>query len=68
VIIRFGSALVNAIKIDDEMDIPKEFKQIRLCKKRRHFDYECPDKTSANPANVFKTEYFNVTIDMIRAS
>jgi hypothetical protein len=50
------------------MDILKEFEQIRLRKKKIHFDYECPDETSANPADVFRTEYFNVIVYIIRAS
>jgi hypothetical protein len=50
------------------MDIPREFKQIGLRKKKRHFDYEFPDETSANPADVFRSEYFNVIVDMIHAS
>jgi hypothetical protein len=64
----FDSALVTAIEIADETDIPREFKQIRLRKKKIHFDYECPDETSANPADILRTEYFYVIVDMIRAS
>jgi hypothetical protein len=64
----FDSALVTAIEITDEVDILREFKQIRLRKKKIHFDYECPDETTANPEDIFRTEYFNVILDMIHAS
>jgi hypothetical protein len=64
----FDSAFVTDIGIADKMDIPMEFKQIGLRKEKIHFDYKCPNETSANPADVFRTEYFYVIVNMIRAS
>jgi hypothetical protein len=50
------------------MGIPREFKQIRLCKNKRNFDYKHPEDISARPAKVFRTEYFKVIFNKICAS
>jgi hypothetical protein len=57
-------AVGTAIKIAVKMCIQSEFKH-KLHKKKRHFDYECPDKTRTNFADVFRTEHFDVIFDKI---
>ncbi|XP_073470341.1 zinc finger MYM-type protein 1-like [Aquarana catesbeiana] len=63
-----NSAIATAREIAEEMDIPREFRQFRIRRTKRMFDYECPDEAVVNPVDRFRAEYFNVIADKIHAS
>lgn len=63
------SAKITANEIADELEIPKEFKQVCCRKKKTFFEYEKPDEiSSTNVEDVFRTDYFYMVIDMISES
>ncbi|CAH2325017.1 zinc finger MYM-type 1-like [Pelobates cultripes] len=63
----YNSAIVAANEIAEEMNIVREFRQCRIRRTKRMFDYEGPDEALVNPADRFRAEYFNIIVDKIQA-
>lgn len=62
------SAMVSGNEIAEELNISKEFKKIRLRKKKSSFSYEGGDDISSSAEDLFRTEFFYIVVDKITQS
>ena len=46
-------------------DLPKDFKNKRVAKKKRMFDYEGSDQPIQSPKSRYETDFFNTMINSI---
>lgn len=64
----FSSALITAKEIACEMGVEQKFKDRRVRRKKKQFDYEAAEETRLSPEETFRTGFFLLIVDQALVS